>query len=395
MKIMRGYKTELDPTGEHYVLLCQCAGIARYAYNYGLARKEEAYKNGEKYSYANDLQRELTARKHDDLPWLDAVSKWIVQNALRDLDVAFDNFFKKCKLKAQGKHHGTCGYPKFKRKHNGRGSFRLDCPVHVFDGCVQLPKLGKIRLKEHGYIPTWGVKVLSATVSEKAGRWFVSVQVEEEHAESLPATGTPIGIDVGIKTLATLSTGETFDNPKALRSRLKALKRASRQHSRKKRGSNNRKKAQRKLATLHMRIATIRKDALHKVTSQIVAKTKPHDERPSVIVLEDLNVKGMLKNRKLARAISDVGLGEFKRQVTYKAAYAGIEVKQVSRWYASSQYCHCCGWKHEELTLADRVFVCQDCGNVCDRDYNAAVNLASKAEHGLQYRELHGISSLT
>lgn len=379
MKVVRGYKTELDPTSEHYVMLCQCAGISRYAYNYGLARKEEAYKNGEKYPTAIDLQKELTARKHDDLPWLDDVSKWIFQNALRDLDGAFKNFFEKCKLKKQGRYKGKCGYPKFKSKHKGRGSFRLDCPVHVFDGCVQLPKLGKIRLKEHGYIPTWGVKVLSATVSEKAGKWFVSVQVEEEHPEPVHATGTPLGIDVGIKTLATLSTGETFDNPKALRSRLKALKRASRHHSKKKKGSNNRKKAQKRLAKLHMRIANIRKDTLHKVTSQIVAKTKPHNERPSVIVLEDLNVKGMLKNRTLARAMSDVGLGEFKRQLMYKAAYAGIEIKQVSRWYASSQLCHCCGWKNEELTLSDRVFVCHECGNVCDRDYNAAMNLAAQA----------------
>ena len=379
MKRVRGYKTELDLTSEQYVLLCQCAGIARFAYNYGLARKEEAYKNGERYPYANDLQRELTARKHDDLPWLDAVSKWIVQNALRDLDVAFKNFFEKCKRKKQRRHKGKCGYPKFKSKHKGRGSFRLDCPVHVFDGCVQLPKLGKIRLKEHCYIPTWGVKVLSATVSEKAGKWFVSVQVEEEHAEPIRATGIPIGIDVGIKTLATLSTGETFDSPKALRSRLKALKRASRQHSKKKKGSNNRKKAQKKLAKLHMRIANIRKDVLHKTTSASVAKTKPHHERPSVIVLEDVNVKGMLKNRKLSRAMSDVGLGEFKRQLLYKAAFAGIEIKQVSRWYASSQLCHCCEWKNEELTLADRVFVCHECGNVCDRDYNAAMNLVSQA----------------
>lgn len=380
MKVIRGYKTELDPTSKQYVLLCQCAGIARYAYNDGLARKEEAYTNGEKYPTAIDLQKELTSRKHDDLPWLDDVSKWIVQNALRDLDVAFKNFFEKCKLKKQGRFHGKCGYPKFKSKHKGRGSFRLDCPVHVFEGAVQLPKLGTVRLKEHGYIPTWGVKVLSATVSEKAGKWFVSVQVEEEHINPIPAaTGTPLGIDVGIKTLATLSDGRTFDNPKALRSRLKALKRASRQHSKKKKGSNNRKKAQKKLAKLHMRIANIRKDTLHKVTSQIVAKTKPPNERPSVIVLEDLSVKGMLKNRKLSRAISDVGFGEFKRQLMYKAVYAGIEVKQVSRWFPSSKTCSSCGNVKEELALSERVYVCAECGYVADRDYNAAKVLVASA----------------
>src|ERR1700692_4590044 len=176
MKVTRGYKTELDPTREQYLLFCRCAGTSRYAYNYGLARKQEAYQKGEKTPYAVQLQKELTARKHNDLTWLSEVSKWIVQNALRDVDAAFDHFFKKCALKKLGKWKGKCGYPKFKSKHKGRGSFRLDGPVHVFEGGVQLPKLGKIRLKEQGYLPTWGVKVLSATVSEKAGRWFVSVQ---------------------------------------------------------------------------------------------------------------------------------------------------------------------------------------------------------------------------
>src|SRR2546427_3283016 len=146
----------------------------------GLARKQECYKQGQKTPYSNDLQRELTARKHGDLFWLQPLSKWIVQNALRDLDSAFKHFFRKVKLKAQGKHKGKCGSPKFKSKKRGRGSFRLDCPLHVFEDRIQLPKIGIVKLKEHGYIPTWGVKVLSATVSEKAGRWDVSTQVHEE-----------------------------------------------------------------------------------------------------------------------------------------------------------------------------------------------------------------------
>jgi putative transposase len=379
MKVVRGYKTELDPTSEQYILFCKCAGTARYAYNYGLSRKKEAYKNGQPTPYANDLQRELTARKHADLPWLGEVSKWVVQNALRDLDDAYTNFFRKVALKKAGKHKGKCGYPKFKNKHKGRGSFRLDCPIHVFDGAVQLPKIGMVKLKEQGYIPTWGVKVLSATISEKAGRWFVSVQVEEDHPEPQLATGVPLGVDLGIKTLATLSNGTTLVNPKALRSRLKALKRASRKHSRCKKGSNNRKKAQRRLARLHMKIANIRKDTLHKATAQIVAKTKPAAERPAVIVLEDLHVAGMLKNRKLARAIADVGLYEFKRQLCYKATYAGMQVKEASRWYPSSKTCSGCGWYHADLTLADRVFRCQQCGIVIDRDENAALNLAALA----------------
>ncbi len=379
MKVTRGYKTELDPTSEQYVLFCQCAGVARFAYNYGLARKQQARKLGHKTPTAIDLQKELTARKHADLPWLAEVSKWVAQNALRDLDEAFKHFFRKVKFKKQGKHKGKCGYPKFKSKKKGRGSFRLDCPIHVFEDRIQLPKIGVVKLKEHGYIPTWGVKVLSATIREKAGRWFVSVQVQEDHPEPKTATGTPLGVDMGVKMLAILSDGQSFTNPKALRSRLKALKRASRKHSRCKKGSNNRKKAQRRLARLHARIANIRNDALHKATSQIIAKTKPDAERPCVLVLEDLHIAGMLKNRSLARAIADVGMGEFKRQLCYKAMYAGIQIKEVSRWYPSSKTCSSCGAIREELGLDERAFVCLDCGYVADRDYNAAKNLAASA----------------
>jgi putative transposase len=379
MKVVRGYKTELDPTPEQYALFCQCAGIARFSYNYGLARKQEAYAAKEKTPYAVQLQKELTARKHDDLVWLADVSKWVVQNALRDLDTAFEHFFRTCRLKKEGKWKGKCGYPRFKNKHKGRGHFRLDAPVHVFDDAVQLPKVGRVRLKEHGYIPTWGVKVLSATIREQAGCWYISVQVEEQHVEPAPATGAPIGIDVGVKTLATLSDGRTFENPKALRSRLTALKRASRKHSKKQKGSNNRKKAQHRLARLHQCIANIRKDTLHKVTAQIVAKTKSPDERPAIIVLEDLNVSGMLKNRHLSRAIADVGLYEFKRQLQYKAHQAGVQVKQVSRWFPSSKTCSCCGNVRDDLSLAERVYVCVECGYVADRDYNAAKVLAATA----------------
>jgi putative transposase len=199
------------------------------------------------------------------------------------------------------------------------------------------------------------------------------------HAEPTPATGEVVAVDLGIKTLATCSDGRAFANPKALRKKITKLKRTSRRHSRKKKGSNNRRRAQRKLARMHARIANVRRDALHKATSQIVARTKPPDERPRVIVLEDLNVAGMLKNRKLSRAIADVGMYEFKRQILYKAQFAGCEVLLASRWEPSSKTCHGCGWVKEDLTLADRVFVCEDCGNVTDRDYNAACNLAALA----------------
>jgi putative transposase len=378
MKVVRGYKTELDPTSEQYVLLCQYAGASRFACNYGLARKQEAYKAGEKVPTAIDLQKELTTRKHTDLPWLAVPSKWVIQNALRDLDTAFRNFFRKVALKKVGKHQGKCGYPKYKSRKKGRGSFRLDCPIHVFEGAVQLPRIGTIKLKEKYYLPI-NANVLFATISEKAGRWYIAIQVEEEYAEPVPATGPAIGVDLGIKTLATLSDGRAIANPKALRSRLKALRRASRRHSRKQKGSKNREKACRRLACLHRRIAHIRQDSLHKATSQLVMRTKSPEERPGVIVLEDLNVAGMLKNRRLSRAIADVGLAEFRRQITYKAAQASIEVRIVSRWEPSSKTCSGCGWIDEDLTLADRTFVCEDCGLTLDRDYNAALNLAALA----------------
>jgi putative transposase len=379
MKVVRGYKTELDPTAEQCVLLCQCTGASRFAYNYGLARKQEAYQNRQPTPYANDLQRELTARKHEDLPWLQPLSKWIVQHALRDLDNAFKHFFRKCELKKQGKWKGKCGYPKFKSRKHGRGSFRVDCPIHVYEDALQLPKIGKISLKEQGYIPTWGVKVLSATVSESAGRWFVSVQVEEQHAEPEPATGPAIGVDLGIKALATVSTGETIVNPKALRARLKQLRRMSKRHSRKQKGSKNREKSRRRLARFHAKIANIRRDVTHKATSAIVAKTKPTSMRPRVIVLEDLNVQGMLKNRKLSRAVADVGLYEFRRQIEYKARHVGVHVKFVSRWFPSSKTCHACSYVLEELDLAIRVWTCPNCGTCHDRDLNAAKVLAAQA----------------
>jgi len=229
------------------------------------------------------------------------------------------------------------------------------------------------------YIPTSGVNILSATVSEQAGRWFVSVQVEEEVSDAVQASGKPVGIDLGIKTLATCSDGRTIENPKALRKNLKKLKRLSRRHSRKQERGKNRKKAARKLARLHARIAHIRSDALHKATSALVAKTKPASERPAVMVIEDLNVAGILKNRKLSRAIADVGFAELRRQLEYKADLAGSASKVVSRWYPSSKTCSNCEWVDDDLTLADRVFVCQECGLVLDRDLNAALNLAASA----------------
>jgi putative transposase len=247
----------------------------------------------------------------------------------------------------------------------------LTGPIKVFPDAVQLPRLGRLRLHEHHFIPT-DAKILSATVSEQAGRWFVSIQVKEEQEKPVPITTTAIGVDLGIKTLATCSDGMTFENPRPLKHAQKKLKRLERQKSRRKEGSKNRIKTCRKLAKQHARVANIRKDAAHKLTSYLC---KNH----ALIAIEDLHVAGMLRNHKLAQAVSDSNFGEIRRQLEYKANWYGVHLVIVDRFYPSSQTCSCCKWRDEGLTLADRVFVCQDCGYVADRDYNAAKNIRNVA----------------
>jgi putative transposase len=378
MSVKRGYKTELDLTNEQITACLKHAGCARKAYNWGLARKQEARARGLPMPNARQLHRELNALKATEFPYMYEVSKCAPQEALIDLDNSFKQFFRKTKLKKQGRFRGKCGYPRFKSRKKGIGGFRLTGAIHVFEKSIQLPRLGTLRLKEKSYLPMHA-RMGSATITEQAGRWYVSICVHEEQAEPTPATGPVVGVDLGVKTLATVSDGREIANPKALRKRLKRLQRLARWHSRTHKGSANRKKAQRKLARMHARIANIRKDALHKATAGLVAKNKPCEQRPAVIVIEDLNVSGMLKNRKLARAIADVGFYEFRRQIVYKARYAGCIVQVVSRWEPSSKTCSGCGWLHLDLTLADRVFICRQCGLTIDRDLNAAQNLAALA----------------
>jgi IS605 OrfB family transposase len=311
---------------------------------------------------------------------------------------------------------------------------------------VELPRLGRVRLKERGYLPTSGVKILSATVSEEAGRWFVSMQVEEAVPDPISATGEPIGVDTGIKTLAQCSDGMAIANPKALRSELKRLKRLHRRLSRKAKGSKNRTKARLRLARKYARVAHVRHDALHKATSRLTRARLPPEERaarqqqlaatlpapkarveprkgkrsqaakrteapplpekvaeqvkkkqlkrllrqttgadailrPRVIVLEDLNVEGMKRNRKLARTISDVGLGEFRRQMTYKTRWQGETLHIADRRFPSTKKCSACGNVKDDMDLSERIYRCDnpECCLIMDRDLNAALNLVALA----------------
>ena len=364
MKILKAFKTELNPNTTQLTLLRKAAGAARWAYNWGLAKKKAAMEKRERIPTAIDLHKELNQLKKTEIPWMYETSKCAPHEALRNLDKAFNNFFRNCKKKKKGKK----GFPRFKSKHKNKDSFCLNGSIHVFADRIQLPRIGMIRLKEREYIPTENTKILSATVSCCAGRWFVSVQMEIEIVP-LPKSSHTIGIDLGIKTLATCSNGEVFDNPKHLKKKEKALRIRQKSLSRKKKGSANRKKAAKRVAALHYRIANARKDYLHKITSKIIDENQ-------VVVLEDLNLSGMVKNHKLAKAISDVGMGEFRRQLEYKAGWYGRQIIIVDRYFPSTKTCSACGTVKESVKLSERIFKC-DCGLEIDRDLNAAINLAN------------------
>jgi putative transposase len=382
MKIIRGFKTELDLNDRQRTACLKHAGAARFAYNFALQRKEEARRAGKKIPTAMELHRELNGRKKDDLAWLYEVSKCAPQEALRDADRAFENHYRRVQARKAGTLKGKVGYPRFKSRKRRIGSFRLTGTIRVFERHIQLPRLGRLRLHERGYLPlistlqkSGDADILSVTVSEHAGRWYVSVQVEMEVLDPAPATGPAIGVDLGIRTLATCSDGRTFANPRALEHTQKSLRRAQRSLARRKKGSKNREKARRKVAQLYARVTNLRDNALHQATARIVARTKPASERPAVVVLEDLNVAGMVKNRRLARAISDVGMGEFRRQVMYKAAWAGVRVLIAPRFFPSSKRCSVCHHHKDTLRLSETTYVCEACGMVMDRDLNAACNL--------------------
>jgi putative transposase len=368
VRVLRAYKTELDPTCHQVEQLLQHAGCARYAYNWGLRKKIEAYKATGKSPSAIDLHRELNALKtkpQEDggVSWMYESSKCAPQEALRNLDAAYKSFFRRCKAGAKRK-----GFPRFKSRKNGIGSFRLTGSIRASEAHVRLPVLGELRLKERGYLPVENVKVLSATVSEQAGRWFVSLQVEQEVSDPEPKPHHVVGVDVGIKRLAVTSDGKNFDNPKALGKAQRTLRIRQKAVSRKQKGSANRRKAVVRVAKVYCRVTNIRKDAIHKMTTSIAKSA-------SVIVVEDLNVSGMLKNHCLARALSDASLSEIHRQIAYKAKWYGAELRKADRWYPSSKACSACGNVKVTLGLDERTYHCDECGVIIDRDLNASLNL--------------------
>ncbi len=290
------------------------------------------------------------------------VSKCAPQEALRDLHRAFNNFYRGIKRGQK------VGFPQFKRK-GVRDSFRLTGTIRFEKRRIQLPRIGKIRLKERRESYCNG-RILSATVRRRADRWFISVTVEEKILIPASNGAAVVGVDLGIRTLATLSDGTVIAHPRAMGRRMRKLRQLSKSLSRKKMGSRNREKAKMRLARMYLKIFNIRQDTLHKLTTYLA---KNH----SKIVIEDLNVSGLLKNRRLSRAIMDVGFYEFRRQLEYKCQWYGSELLVASRAFPSSKMCSQCGHRKRDLSLSKREYHCELCGLRIDRDVNAALNLVA------------------
>ncbi len=323
------------------------------------------------------LRLAWNAAKHQVAPWWAECSKEAFSAGLDQLARGLKNVTDSRKGKRKGRR---VGFPRFKKRGKARDSFRYTTGAYgpAEDRQVKLPRIGRVKIHEPmgaltARLADGRARLLGATVSRTAGRWFVSFTVETDRAiPARPArrqrTAGPVGVDLGVKHLAVLSTGETITNPKHLNGALRRLRTASRAYARSKPGSVGRRKRAARLARVHARIANQRRDGLHTLTTRLA---KTHDR----IVVEDLHIAGMVRNRRLARAVFDTGMAEVRRQLAYKTVWYGSRLDVADRWYPSSKTCSGCGWRNPSLTLSDRTFTCLSCGLVADRDLNAAVNL--------------------
>lgn len=381
--MIKGHTIELTPNNKQATYFAKACGVARLAYNWALAEWQNQYQadkvyrdNCQKNGIAIDrtklnnpsqfkLRKQLNFIKKTKFPFMFDVTKCSPQEAIIQLGKAFDNFFK-----------GRAKYPQFRKKGiNDKFSLTND-QFKIIGKNIKIPNLGWVKLTEN---LRFNGKIMNATIFKKGMKWFVSIGVEiNETPKPLPRTDKAIGIDLGITDLAVLSNGTKVQAPKPLKSKLKQLRRLSKQLSRKQKGSKNREKAKTKLSRLHYKISCIRKDFIHKLTTKLV---KMYD----VICIENLNVKGMVKNRKLSRAISDLSFYEFKRQLIYKANQSRKTVKEVDRLYPSSKTCSHCGFVMAkiDLTLAIRNWQCSSCHTQHDRDINASLNILNQADRVL------------
>ena len=384
--IHKAYKFRIYPNAEQKIALHKHFGHCRFVYNHFLARAKEIYEanKGKKWkevkdwgvNYQKNCKVLTKLKKQEDTEWLYEATNQALQQSLKDLNAAYQKFFKERKK--------GVGYPRFKSKKN-RQSFRL---VDQFRykpvakgqkwGFLKMPNLPKsaplLRVKQHRELPK-GAKLLSATVSKTpTDKYFVSIACEVTIQPKAQPAGVPtgkvkaVGIDLGIKDLLILSDGRKAENPKYLKKALKKLKYNQRQLSKKKKGGSNRNKARLKLARTHEKVTNKRKDLLHKISSELI-------ENQTVVCLESLQVKNMVKNHKLAQAITDASWGEFARQLNYKADWHRRVVVQIDKWFPSSKTCSCCGHVLDELPLKVRKWKCLKCGTTHDRDANAAKNI--------------------
>ena len=377
IRLLKSFKTEINPTEEQKIKIHKTIGTCRYIYNFYLFHNKELYTLGKKFMSGKSFSVWLNndyLPNHQEYSWIREVSSKSVKHSIEDACTAFSRFF----------HHQS-GFPRYKKK--GRSNVKMYFVRNNPKDClcerhrIKIPTLGWVRLKEKGYIPTSkdGYIIKSGTISMKAGRYYVSALVEVTDPERNSCFSDGVGIDLGLKNLAIISNGTVYRNinkTARIRKLEKQLRREQRKLSRKyenlKKGEPTQKanirKQKLKVQKLHQRLENIRTDYINKTISEIV-KTKP-----SHITVEDLNVSGMMKNRHLSKAVASQKFYEFRTKLKTKCEEFGIELRIVSRWYPSSKTCHCCGHIKKDLKLSDRVYRCA-CGYIEDRDFNAALNL--------------------
>lgn len=366
----KSFKIQIFPNKKQKELMFKSFGCSRFAYNWALNIQQENYKNGGKFLSDGDLRKQFTQfKKQDDYKWLKEVNNNVTKQAIKDLCKSYKSFFK-----------GISKYPKFKSKKKSKLSYYNDTFQIKFEGKrVRLETIGWMSMAENR-IPI-GVKYLNPRISFDGIKFWLSIGcVLEEVVNELPKT-EPIGVDMGVKTLMVCSNGMEFKkvNTKKENKKLKRLqKRASRFYDKMmKTKSFDKSKNLLKLETLikkqHQRISNVRKNNIHQITTKLVKIN------PSAIVVEDLNVKGMMKNKYLSNKIADCSFYEIYRQLQYKCRWNNIDFIVADRWYASSKICNKCGNKKQKLSLSDRIYKCDCCGQEIDRDYNASLNLKDLA----------------